>query len=74
MRHRDEGLIVPVGHFVHSRHVRVVERAGCLRFPLESRAGVMILRGGRRQELEGDPAMQADILGQVDAHASGAHG
>lgn len=57
--------------FVNGRDIRMIQRAGCARFPQKAACRGRIVR--RRQDLERNPAAELQILGEEDdAHAAGA--
>ena len=64
--HRDE--VHAVGFFdgVHRHDVGVIERRDGLGFSRESRATVGVIGQLRRQDLEGDLAIEPRVLGQID--------
>ena len=64
--HRDVELAVGLTGLVDRDHVRVVDRRGELRLGQEPLAESCVLRERGHQELEGDVALQAKVLGQVD--------
>jgi hypothetical protein len=51
----------------------MIERTGGLRLAQQARACVLVVRDGRREELESDFAVQAFVFRQVDdSHGAGA--
>src|SRR5271169_3198692 len=71
--HSDERLAVLLAKIVDGANIGVVQRGCGLRFALKAGECLLIPGNVLRQELEGDKAMEAGVLGFVDdAHAAGA--
>jgi hypothetical protein len=69
--HRDVQHAVGLARLVDRDHVRVVERGCELGLAQEPLPEPLVLGELRRQELEGDIALQARVMGAVDdAHAT----
>ena len=69
--HRDVEAAVGIAGLVDRNHIRVIERGGELGLGQEPLAEALVLGQGGREQLQGDVALQAQVLGQVDdAHSS----
>ena len=60
---------------VHGRDVGMIQRGQHLRFALEARHVLLVIREGRGQHLDGDVAIELGVVRAVHlAHAAGAEG
>ena len=68
-----ERFAILLANIVHGANIRMVQGRSRLRFQLKPRERLRIARHLRRQKLEGDKAMQPQVLGFIHhAHTSAA--
>jgi hypothetical protein len=72
--HGDKSLPVLLPDVVDGADVRMVESRSSLRLALKTAEGLSVFGNVVRQELEGNKAVQANVLGLIDnPHATAAH-
>jgi hypothetical protein len=72
--HGDKSLAVLLPDVVDGANVRMVQSRSGLRLPLKAAKGLRILGDVIGQKLEGNEAVQPDVLGLIDStHAAAAH-
>ena len=66
LHHDERAAVVGLAHLVHVADVRVIERRRCLGLAQQVPAGVVVIAAVRREELDGDVALERQVAGQID--------